>query len=336
MYQYLHDRSGRPARQNPRIIRLAHHTEVNREFAESVVRGLSRRPGRLECRFLYDARGSELYERITEQPEYYPTRTEAGILAGCARRLRAITGPVTLLELGSGSSVKTDHLLRAWQGKAHYVPVDVSESALRLAGEAICRRHPDVQVVGLNGTYEAALPFFAEFSPLMVVFLGGTIGNLSDEETDLFFRQVGDNLGEGDYFLLGVDLVKDRRLLEAAYNDEAGVTAAFTCNLFARMNRELDSGLDLSAIEHVARWVPARQRIEIHARFKKRQTLRVAPLERSFEIARDEEILVEISRKFILEELQADLADHGLRTREIFTDAQSWFALLLLEKSSPR
>lgn len=322
--------------ENPKIIRLAHHAAVNQEFADSVARGLAQRPARLECRFLYDAYGSELYELITEQPEYYPTRTEAAILADCARRLREIAGPVTLLELGSGSSLKTDHLLRAWNGQARYIPVDVSESALLLASKDIRRYHPDVQIIGLNGTYEDVFPFFAEFSPLMLVFLGGTIGNLSEDEAATFFRRVVDNLNEGDYFLLGVDLVKDQGLLEAAYNDEAGVTAAFTRNLFARMNRELDSGLDLSAIEHVARWIPDKRRIEIHARFKKDQTLRIAPLGSSFEIARDEEILVEISRKFILADIKAELEAYDLCIREIFTDEKGWFALLLLEKSAHR
>jgi L-histidine Nalpha-methyltransferase len=315
-----------------KIIQLADQADMVREFANSVVRGLVRRPGRLECRFLYDTRGSELYERITRQPEYYPTRTEAGILARCARRLREITGPVSLLELGSGSSAKTDHLLRAWEDDACYIPVDISESALRHAGEAICARHPGVRVLGLNGDYEEVFPLFSGLSPLMVVFLGSTIGNFSEEEATLFFRRIAENLNDGDYFLLGADLEKDRAVLEAAYNDAAGVTAEFTRNLFARMNRELGSGLDLSAIEHVARWRPERRRIEIHARFEKPQTLRVAPLDRSFQIAAGEEILVEISRKFVLRDLQDELENCALRTREIFTDEQGWFALILLQK----
>ncbi len=320
----------------PTIVHLSHPADIVQEFAASVVRGLESRPGRLECRFLYDERGSALYEKITAQPEYYPTRTEASILAEHARRIRRMTGAVNLLELGSGSSAKTDHLLDAWEDDTCYIPVDVSASALRHAAQTICGRHPGVRVVGLNGTYEEAFPLFAGFSPLMLVFLGSTIGNFTEDEAYLFFTQVARSLREDDYFLLGVDLVKDASILEAAYNDAAGVTAEFTCNLFARMNRELGSGLDLSAIEHVARWRPERRRIEIHARFVRAQTLRVAPLERTFEIAAGEEILVEISRKFVPRELQGDLDACGLQTCEVFTDERGWFALLLLQKKRDR
>ncbi len=321
----------RPA-QCPKIVRLAHQADLVKEFADSVCRGLARRPAALECRFLYDARGSALYDRITKQPEYYPTRTEAAILARYAPTIRRIAGAVTLLELGSGSSTKTGHLLRAWEDNVCYVPVDISESALCQAGRTIGARHPGVRIVGLNGTYEKIFPLFAPFSPLMVIFLGSTIGNFTEEEAAVFFRSISENLTEGGYFLLGVDLVKDADVLEAAYNDAAGVTAEFTRNLFARMNRELGSALDLAAIEHVARWRPESRRIEIHARFHKPQILRVAPRGESFRIAAGEEILVEISRKFVLRELQDELKMCGLQTREVFTDERGWFALLLLQK----
>lgn len=317
------------------VIRTAGEADLVREFARSVARGLSERPRRLECRFLYDALGSEIYERITRQPEYYPTRTEAAILARCAPRIREIAGPSALVELGSGSSAKTDHLLRAWVAagrEACYVPVDVSGTALRRASDAIAARHPTVRVLGLNSTYEEAFPLLADLSPLTLVFLGSTVGNLDEEESTAFFRRVAGSLSEGDFFLLGADLVKDAGVLEAAYDDRAGVTAAFTRNLFARMNRELGCALDLAAIEHVARWRPERSRIEIHARFARRQTIRAGDLG-SFDIAAGEEILVEISRKFVLPELREELAACGLRTQEVFTDERGWFALLMLKKS---
>ena len=322
------------------VIRTSSPADIIEDFSRSVREGLGKNPRSLDCRFLYDARGSELYEQITRQPEYYPTRTEASILARHAPQIRQRVGPGCLLELGSGSSVKTHLLLRAWlaaddEEEVRYIPVDVSESALRQAGDSLALRHPRVRVLGLNGTYEEAFSFFRELSPLMVLFLGSTIGNLNEQESASFFRRLADSLAEGDHFLLGADLVKAPHLLEAAYNDRAGVTASFTLNLFARMNRELGCSLDLSSIEHVARWQPEEKRIEIHARFHRPQTIRAGRLGPDFDIAAGEEILVEISRKFVLSELQAELAGYGLHTREVFTDDRGWFGLLLLEKRDP-
>ena len=317
------------------VIRTSSPADIIEDFSRSVKKGLGKNPRSLDCRFLYDARGSELYEQITRQPEYYPTRTEAAILARQASHIRRIVGPTCLLELGSGSSVKTNLLLRAWLAadeEVRYIPVDISESALLHAGNAIRARHPGVRFIGLNGTYEEAFSFFPQLTPLTVVFLGSTIGNFDEEEACVVFRRLSSSLAEGDHFLLGADLVKDAELLEAAYNDKAGLTAAFTLNLFSRMNRELGCTLDLSAIEHVARWRSESRRIEIHARFHKTQTIRAGRRGPAFEIAAGEEILVEISRKFVLSELQAQLAGYGLHTREVFTDERGWFGLLLLEK----
>lgn len=307
-----------------------------RDFARSVAAGLAQDPPRLECRFLYDARGSALYEEITRQPEYYLTRTEAAILARRAPRIRELTGPVTLLELGSGSSVKTDHLLRAYREGDEalcYIPIDVSDSALRQAAQTIGERHPGVQVIGIHGTYENAFPLLRAASPVMIIFLGSTIGNFDEEESDRFLTRLSRHLDDGDFFLLGVDLVKDIRILEAAYNDAAGVTEAFTRNLFLRMNRELGSGLDVAAVEHLARYAQERERIEIDARFTRAQRIRVAPLGRTFDIAAGEKIRTEISCKFRLETLRPRLETFGFTTRRIFTDERQWFALLLLQKT---
>lgn len=331
-------RSVRRARRST-VLRTSRAVEGVADFARSVVSGLDARPRQLDCRFLYDARGSELYEQITRQPEYYLTRTEAAILAARARDVRQTTGGVNIIELGSGSSAKTDHLLRSWTAAANtpsevcYIPVDVSETALLHARGRIGRSYPGVRVIGINSTFEEAFPLFAAAAPAMVVFLGSTIGNLDEAAATRFFREVARHMTAGDYFLLGIDLVKSPVLLEAAYNDAAGVTAAFTCNLFSRMNRELDSGLDLSAIRHVARWQPAKRRIEIYARFDRAQTLRIGPLDREFVIDAGEEILVEISRKFHTEEVAAELTDLGYSLRARYTDEQGWFALLLAQKT---
>jgi len=305
-------------------------------FARSTARGLAATPRQLECRFLYDQRGSALYERITLQPEYYPTRTEDAILATYAAEIRDLTGPVTLLELGSGSSTKTGHLLRAYGDcgpPACYVPIDVSLSALQDAGRTIRAHHDNIQVVGLHSTYEQAIPLFTVASPAMVIFLGSTVGNLTPAEARWFYRGMAEALQPGDYFLLGVDLVKDIRTLAAAYNDAAGVTAEFTRNLFVRMNRELGASIDLEAIEHVARYMEPRQQIEIHARFNHATRIEVQPLGESFAIGGGEEILVEISRKFKLDELCPELESFGFGIKRVFTDPNHWFALLLMRRS---
>ena len=226
------------------------------EFARGVAAGLSDVPRWLPSRFLYDARGSALFDAICELPEYYPTRTESASLSAHAESLAEITGPVTLLELGSGSAVKTDHLLRAYAAagsRVNYVSVDVSEAALAGAAERIMQQHPAVRMTGVVGRYEEAFRLFGRYSPCLVLFLGSTIGNLNHAESVAFWDRVARHLAPGDLFLLGVDLVKDREVLERAYNDAAGVSAEFTKYVFRRMNRELDAGLNLDAIEHVAR-----------------------------------------------------------------------------------
>ena len=316
----------------------ASHGAINPvlDFALSVTEGLSRQPRRLDCRFLYDARGSELYERITEQPEYYPTRIEEAILARHAPDIAGRTGPVTLLELGSGSSAKTDHLFSSYLRRMPslcYIPVDVSLSALHLACRSLSRQRPGVRVVGVHGTYQEAFPLFRATSPAMVVFLGSTLGNLASEDASIFLGQVADHLAPGDFFLLGIDLVKSRQILEAAYNDAAGVTEAFTRNLFVRMNRELGSTLDISSIEHLARYDSRQEQVEIHARFNRGQTINIAPLNRYVPISAGEKILVEISRKFRIGEVQALLEYYGLKTCRIFTDERKWFGLLLMQKT---
>jgi L-histidine N-alpha-methyltransferase len=310
--------------------------ESRLDFARSVAAGLSDEPKWLHCRFLYDAEGSRLFERITQQPEYYPTRTEAAILARHAAEVREITGPRTLVELGSGYSVKTEHLLNTYVDQDNpllYVPVDVSDSSLREASKSIAERFSDVRFTGVNGTYRSAFPILRQLSPQMVIFLGSSIGNFNPAETTAFCRNLAGHLPTGDNFLLGIDLVKDIAVLEAAYNDAAGVTTAFTKNYFARMNRELGSDIDIDRIEHVATWNPELCRIEIFAHFHTDQEIYIEPLDERIAIAAGERILVEISRKYRVSEVADELARFGFDTRRVYTDQKEWFALLLLERS---
>ena len=315
---------------------LRTRSQIRDELAASVVTGLSRRPRALESRFLYDERGSELYESITRQPEYYLTRTEAALLRRHAGAIRDTTGPVTIIELGSGSAVKTQVLLGAYVeggAAARYVPVDVSDAALVQAAADIEQHHPTVSVVSVHGTFETAIKLLGCVSPVMGVFLGSSIANLDEDEERRFWARAAGEMKPGGFFLLGVDLVKAKQRLDAAYDDAAGVTAAFTKNLFVRMNRELGAGLDVEAIAHEAEYVPERERVEIHARFRKAQTLHVRPLKRRFRLSAGERVLVEISRKYRVETLTPRLEAAGFGVRQVFTDPAKDFALLLLQRS---
>jgi len=309
------------------------------EFARSVSGGLAARPRRIESRFLYDARGSSLFELITEQPEYYLTRVETTILSRHSSRIRQISGGVSLVELGSGNSVKTGHLLKAWLSKGgdvRYIPVDVSETALQEAGAAIGAAYPGVRVTGINNDYTAALPLLREISPCLVLFLGSTIGNFVDGQMSRFLIQLAAAMSLGDLFLVGLDLVKEQRLIEDAYNDAAGVTREFTRNLFVRMNRELGSGIDVSSVEHEARYNPEKAQVEICARFTSRQEIGIRQTGEGFIIGAGEAIETEISRKFRLEEFIPYLKAFGFAAEEVFTDDKGWFALVLLRRIPTR
>lgn len=309
--------------------------EPHLEFAHAVAASLDEHPRRIPCRFLYDARGSELFERICELPEYYLTRAETSILARYSEQIRSTTGPVTLIELGSGFSVKTDYLLSAYASSSphvRYVPVDVSETAIQTAARGIRDKHPTVGISGIVGTYESAFPLFGKYSPSMVIFLGSTIGNLGPLESEQFWGQVERNLLPGDFFLLGVDLVKGAEKLEAAYNDSQGVTADFMKNMFVRMNRELGSGIDVEKIEHIAVYNAEARQVEIFARFETSQEVFIEPLDLSFDIEAGESLLLEVSRKYVLEDLLPYLSEFGLETEDVFTDDEKQFADLLLQK----
>lgn len=304
-------------------------------FARSVAAGLTDQPKWLHCRFLYDAEGSRLFEFITQQPEYYPTQIEASILAASSGDIRDITGPRTLVELGSGYSVKTEHLLTTYSrggDTLRYVPVDVSESALREAHMSVSTNFPNVDFTGIHGAYASAFRVLRQLSPQMLVFLGSTIGNFNEAETTAFWQNVAGHLPPHDFFLLGVDLVKDVEVLKAAYNDAAGITARFTKNYAVRMNRELGSQIDISGIEHVADWNPDLERMEISLLFCRTQDIYVEPLNQTFKVEAGERVLIEISRKFRLGKLAEDLKRFGFDVRRTFTDDKQWFALLLLER----
>jgi L-histidine Nalpha-methyltransferase len=294
-----------------------------------VLNGLTRTPKTLPPKWFYDALGSELFDRITELPEYYPTRAEREILLGRAAEIAAASGARTLVELGSGSSDKTRHLLDAMPELHAYVPVDVSESALRQAGEALVAERPGLEVHALIADFTAGIRLPETPGPRLVAFLGGTIGNLVPEERAAFLASVRALLAPGDALLLGTDLVKDEAVLVAAYDDAAGVTAAFNKNVLSVMNRELGADFDPGAFEHVALWDAEREWIEMRLRSRTAQTVKVPALDLAVDFAAGEELRTEVSAKFRREGVTAELATAGLDLTHWWTDEKGRFALSL-------
>ncbi|MEU8845551.1 L-histidine N(alpha)-methyltransferase [Streptomyces sp. NPDC048564] len=294
-----------------------------------VLKGLTSTPKTLPPKWFYDAQGSELFEKITELPEYYPTRAEREILVDRAGEIAAVTGARTLVELGSGSSEKTRYLIDALTGLHTYVPVDVSESALTLAGHALIEERPELDVHALIADFTGGLALPDTPGPRLVAFLGGTIGNLLPAERAAFLASARSLLSPGDALLLGTDLVKDERVLVEAYDDAAGVTAAFNKNVLAVIDRELGADFDPSAFDHVAVWDADHEWIEMRLRSRTTQTVKVPALGLAVDFAPGEDMRTEVSAKFRKEGVRAELSAAGLELAHWWTDGEGRFALSL-------
>jgi L-histidine N-alpha-methyltransferase len=305
--------------------------DLARALAADVRAGLTRASKELPPKWFYDDRGSKLFDDITRLPEYYPTRAERSILEARALEIAAATGADTLVELGSGTSEKTRLLLTALGATgtlARFVPFDVSEQTLRDAADAVAAEY-GIAVHAVVGDFEHHLPMLPADGHRLVAFLGGTIGNLTPEARSRFLAELAAGLGPDDALLLGTDLVKDVERLEAAYDDSAGVTAEFNRNVLHVVNRELDADFDADAFDHVARFDPDAEWIEMHLRASRPMTVRVADLDLAVEFAAGEEMRTEISAKFRRERVDAELAAAGLRLVAWWTDAAGDFALSL-------
>ncbi|MBR8638336.1 L-histidine N(alpha)-methyltransferase [Streptomyces tuirus] len=294
-----------------------------------VHRGLTGRPKTLPPKWFYDAHGSDLFEKITELPEYYPTRAEREILLARSGDIAAATRARTLAELGSGSSEKTRHLLDALADLHTYVPVDVSESALTQAGQALAAERPGLDVHALIADFTAELTLPDTPGPRLVAFLGGTIGNLLPAERAAFLASVRALLAPGDALLLGTDLVKDEEVLVRAYDDAAGVTAAFNKNVLTVINRELGADFEPAAFDHVALWDAEHEWIEMRLRSRTAQTVKVPALDLAVDFAAGEELRTEVSAKFRQEGVRAELFAAGLDLAHWWTDGAGRFALSL-------
>jgi dimethylhistidine N-methyltransferase len=295
--------------------------------------GLFRTPKSLPPKLLYDDRGSALFEQITCLPEYYPTRTEAGILTRHADEICSRLGRnVSVAELGAGTATKTRILLRSLlqhQFSVNYYPLDVSPAALQMAKDEVERELESVRVHPHVGDFEDLTFLERPVSPRLVLYIGSSIGNLERDEAISLLRNIARHLSRGDRLLLGADLVKDSDVLQAAYNDRAGVTASFNKNLLVRINRELGGHFELDTFSHVSFWNQAASRVELHLESEIPQSVRIDALDTTLGFRQGERIHTENSYKYTLEGLESLLNHGGFDVEHTWTDPQSWFAVTL-------
>lgn len=302
-------------------------------IAEDVLEGFSRTPKSLPPKLLYDATGSALFEQITCLPEYYPTRTEAGILTVHAEEICShLRRNVSVSELGAGTATKTRILLRSLvqrQFGVNYFPLDVSDAALQLAKDEVESELSAVKVHPQLGDFDNLTFLEHQTPPRLVLYIGSSIGNLENDEAIALLQNIAQNLSTGDKLLLGADLVKDAKVMRAAYNDDAGVTALFNKNLLVRINRELSGHFDLESFCHISFWNEAESRIELHLESAYRQAIRIDTLDMTFQFDRGERIHTENSYKYTVEHLENLLRSGGFQIEHTWTDPDSWFAVSL-------
>ncbi len=303
----------------------------------SILTTLWDQPRWLEAYHLYDQQGSELFEAICELPEYYPTRTENGILAAHAKDIIAAAPVECIVELGAGYSKKTTHLLSEQmrqRGRSIFAPIDVSIAGLLASQKATHRDFPDIEFHGIQARYEEGFAAIEKRLPTLFVFLGSTVGNFNQTEFPRFFRALVAAMGPNDYLLLGADRLKPTKLLEDAYNDSRGVTADFILNVFRNLNRLLGGNFDLAKMRYHSWFNPEWQQIEMYAVATVPQQIRFPSAGAAFQWHPGEKILVEISRKFDPNRLQEQLGFFGLTAVEHFTDLNQWFSVLLFRKQA--
>jgi L-histidine Nalpha-methyltransferase len=309
---------------------------------QDVISGLISLPKTLPAKYFYDDPGSHLFEAICDLPEYYVTRTEHEILENCADELAALIGPCDLIELGSGSSLKTQVLLEAYCHNnlpIRYLPIDVSGGMLKQSALGLLEKYLNLDVYGLVGTYDAALAHLPtpEYAKRLILFLGSSLGNLNPLECDRLFSQIADALNPGEYFLLGVDFQKPVPVLEAAYNDSQGVTADFNLNMLRHLNWRFGGDFCLAQFEHQAIYNAQAHQIEMYLTSLCNQSVSFETLDWTCQFQAQEKIRTEISRKFELTSLKTQLQslnslkhpDHQLQPVRVWTDPQQWFALIL-------
>ncbi|MDT0268275.1 L-histidine N(alpha)-methyltransferase [Streptomyces sp. DSM 44915] len=309
-----------------------------RQLHEDVRTGLTADPKTLPPKWFYDARGSELFTRITRLPEYYPTRAERQILRAHAPDIAAQTRARTLVELGSGSSEKTRTLLDALIAGGtlrHYAPVDVSRAAVTDAAESLMADYPSLEVTATVADFDTELPFPDAPGPRLVAFLGSTIGNFDPAQRTAFLGRLAAALTPADAVLIGADLVKSPATLVRAYDDAQGVTAEFNKNLLRVLNRELGADFDPGAFDHQAVWNESAERVEMYLRARYGHTITLPALDLKVTFALGETLRTELSTKFRRPRLGTELSRSGLNPTHWWTDPQNRFTLVLARPTEP-
>ncbi|HEY8454426.1 MAG TPA: L-histidine N(alpha)-methyltransferase [Actinopolymorphaceae bacterium] len=306
--------------------------DLVKNLAHDVEYGLCQQPKVLPPKYFYDARGSELFEEITKLPEYYLTRAEEAILVRYADEIVGMAGTDTLLELGSGSSTKTRLLLDALRATGrlrHYIPVDVSESALTAAMRRLGKDYPELFMHGIVADYERHLHLLPQIGSRLIAFLGSTIGNLEPHQRAQFLAALRAGMRDGDRLLLGTDLVKSPARLLEAYDDAAGITAEFNRNVLYVLNRRLGADFVPSAFEHVAMWNLHQEWVEMRLRSTCQQQVRIDALGLTVTFHTGEQLRTEVSAKFRPESVARELAEAGFSVQAWWTDPRNDFALTL-------
>ena len=315
-----------------------HATKIEKSFAEEISYTLSQNSKFINPKFFYDRKGSDLFESICSLPEYYPTKTEISILKKLKHDLSSyLDENMNLVELGSGSSVKTRLLLDIFttlQIKTEYFPIDISE-ILTESSEQLLKDYDTLHITGIIDTYEGGLEFLKNYddNKNLIIFLGSSFGNFTPDDGKLFLEKIFSTMNSGDLFLIGLDLVKDKNILEAAYDDSQGITAKFNLNVLSRINDELDADFNINNFSHYSIYNETDQRIEMNLKSLVSQSVIIAKSNLSLNFNKDELIHTEYSHKYHASQIKKLLTDVGFTIKNIWLDDKKYFSLTLVSKN---
>lgn len=314
-----------------------HSTKIEKTFAEDVSYSLNRDSKFISPKYFYDKKGSELFEQICNLPEYYPTRTEIQILKKIQPELeRYLDESFRLVELGSGSSVKTRLILDVFdkiQDRIEYFPIDISE-ILTESSELLQKDYDDLHITGIVDTYEGGLEFIEKYDDKknLIIFLGSSYGNFNPNDGKIFLKKINSVMKKDDLFLIGLDLVKNKETLENAYDDSQGITAKFNLNVLSRINDELDADFDLDNFQHVAKYNEKDQRIEMYLKSLANQSIIISKANLSLKMTQGELIHTEHSHKYTLAQIEDVMNQTDFKIKEIWLDETENYSLSLVSK----
>ena len=315
-----------------------HATKIEKSFAEEISYSLNKNSKSINPKFFYDRKGSKLFESITSLPEYYPTRTEISILKKLKHDLPSyLDKNMNLVELGSGASVKTRLILDIFtklQAKTEYFPIDISE-ILTESSEQLLKDYDSLHITGIIDTYEGGLEFLKTYDDKknLILFLGSSFGNFTPDDGKLFLKKIFSTMNSDDLFLIGLDLVKDKNILESAYDDSQGITAKFNLNVLSRINDELDADFDLDNFSHYSIYNEADQRIEMNLKSLVSQSVIIAKSNLSLNFDENELIHTEYSHKYHVSQIKNLLINVGFKIKHVWLDEQKHFSLTLVSKN---